>query len=112
MTKKNAVKKTTVQRLIALADIPDITKTLTGDSILRKALTDALNKTSILPGAVVQLSGGPKMTIEREILSTGASLALKDERKNSPKQFRCLWFDKDLLQVGFFRPEALQLAPK
>jgi uncharacterized protein YodC (DUF2158 family) len=84
-------------------DVPGLANALSGDAILRKALTDALNKSAMVPGAIVQLkSGGPKMTV---------ASVVKDGLSEFKGMLKCQWFDTDSqLNKNFFVPEALQLA--
>jgi uncharacterized protein YodC (DUF2158 family) len=86
-----------------LNDVPGLATALTGDAILRSLLTNALNKSALVSGAVVQLkSGGPHMTV---------ASVVKDGLSEFKGMLKCQWFDVDgQLSKNFFVPEALQLA--
>lgn len=88
-----------------LNDVPGLANALSGDAILRKALTDALNKSALVPGAIVQLkSGGPKMTV---------ASVIKDSLSEFKGMLKCQWFDpSSQLNKNFFSPDALRLADK
>jgi uncharacterized protein YodC (DUF2158 family) len=113
MTKKTAAKTTTGQRSVLLTDVPGLTEALTGNAILRKALTDALNKSALIPGALVVLkSGGPVMTIERTYDQVSGSCSIKPDARDT--RAVCVWYSPNESSVKrtVVALACLQLAPK